>query len=274
MTPKALKHAIEQIEMDEAMQARVLRRSLDAMEEHDTMKQKRNYKRIAIVAVAAVMALSVTAFAAVRNQVKVTWTDRATEVHTLSEAQEIMDAAKIDMTLPETLPGGYTFESANVARSALAEEKDTEDPQNVQILTGENGIVYSFTGEAGGDTVSCVYEKDGAKVYLDAGTVSADVSAEDCETVEKGGMTFRCVEGGTTSVSTAVMTDADVPEDFDPENFDPEELDLSAFDVDTQEGSHCSIFWEKDGISYTLFQLNGELTRDQLMDMALTLCGK
>ena len=156
MTPDKLKHAVDQIHMDEQARARVLRRSLDRMEEPIMMKQKKNYKRIAIVAVAAVMALSITAFAAVQNQVKVTWTDRNTEVHTLSEAQEIMDAAKIGMKLPETLPGGYTFESANVARSALAEEKDVEDPENVQILTGENGIVYSFSGEAGGDEVSCV----------------------------------------------------------------------------------------------------------------------
>lgn len=274
MTPDELQHAVNQIHMDEAMRARVLRRSLACMEESTMMKQKKNYTRIAIVAVAAVMALSVTAFAAVRNQVKITWTDRNTEVHTLTEAQEIMDAAKIGMKLPETLPGGYTFESANVARSALAEEKDAEDPENVQILTGENGIVYSFSGESGGDEVSCVYDKDGAKVYLDAGTLPPELSDADCETVKKGGMTFRCVEGGTTSVSTAVMTDAEVPEDFDPENFDPEELDLSALDTDTQEGTHCSIFWEQDGISYTLFQLNGELTRDQLIDMALALCGK
>ena len=272
MTPDALKHAVEQIHMDEIMQARVLRRSLDHRKEHDTMKQKRNYKRIAIVAVAAVMALSVTAFAAVRNQVKMTWTNLSAEVHTLSEAREMMEAAKINMTLPETLPGGYAFKSANVAHSMLAEEKDPAE--ETQSLTDENGFFFTLNGTAGEDTFTCTYEKDGARVCLDAGRTPTDLSAEDCETVEKGGMTFRCVEGGTTSVSTAVMTDADVPEDFDPENFDPEELDLSAIDMDTQEGSHCSVFWEKDGISYTLFQLNGELTRDQLIDMALALCGK
>ena len=35
MTPDALKHAIKQIKMDETMQARVLRRSLDFAKEHE-----------------------------------------------------------------------------------------------------------------------------------------------------------------------------------------------------------------------------------------------
>ena len=270
MTPKALKHAIEQIEMDEAMLARVLRRSLDAMEEHDTMKQKKNYKRIAIVAVAAVMALSVTAFAAVRNQVKVTFTDQNAEVTTLSEAQEIMDAAKIGLTLPEALPGGYAFESANVARSMMAEVQ--EPAENPQILTGENGLVYTFSGETGNNAVTCTYAKDGEKVMLDADTAPLDMDAADCDVVEQDGVRFYCSEGDTMAVTTAVMDSADVPDDFVPEDFDPEDLDLSAVDMDTQDGTFRSVLWTADGVTYSLSQLSCSLTRDQLIDMALALC--
>lgn len=272
MTPKALKHAIEQIEMDEAMQARVLRRSLDAMKEHDTMKQKKNYKRIAIVAVAAVMALSVTAFAAVRNQVKVTWRDINAEVTTLSEAQEIMDAAGIDLTLPETLPGGYAFESANVARSMMAEE--VEEPENPKILTGDNGIVYTFSGVDGGDAVACTYAKGEEKVMLDADKATVGIDSEGCTIVEKNGITFYCSSGETVSVSSVAVAEDALPADFDPADFDMEELDTSAMDVDTQDGSYSSICWMMDGTLYSLSQLDGELSHDQLVDMALALCGK
>ena len=52
MKPDALKHAVEQIEMDEAMQARVLRGSLDYGKEHNTDV----YKRQAVIVVVAIVA--------------------------------------------------------------------------------------------------------------------------------------------------------------------------------------------------------------------------
>lgn len=275
MTPKALKHAVEQIEMDEAMQARVLRRSLDAMEEHDTMKQKKNYKRIAIVAVAAVMALSVTAFAAVRNQVKVIWTDESDVITSLSEAQEALAGTGSKLTLPEQLPGGYTFESADISHQMMAEEQELpENKQLIQRTDSEDGIVYSFAGETAEDGVACTYKKNGDAVRLDASKSPDSIDSEGCNVVEKNGITFFCSSGETVAVSSVAVEDGDLPEDFDPADFDPEALDGSAMDVDTQDGTYNSICWAMDGITYSLSQLNGDLSHDQLIDMALVLCGK
>lgn len=275
MTPKALKHAIEQIEMDEAMQARVLRRSLDAMEEHDTMKQKKNYKRIAIVAVAAVMALSVTAFAAVRNQAKVIWTDQSSVITSLSEAQEALTGTGSKLTLPEALPGGYAFDHAEISHQMMAEEQDMpENLQEIQTLEGEDGIVYSFMGETAQEGVACTYEKDGTEVRFDAAKSTDGIDSDGCSIVEKNGITFYCSSGETVSVCSGAVETGDLPEDFDPADFDPADLDLSAVDVDTQDGTYRSICWTMDGITYSLSQLNGNLTHDQLIDMALSLSGK
>lgn len=270
MTPHALKHAIEQIEMDETMQARVLRRSLDHRKE-PTMKKK--HYRIAIAAVVAVMALSVTAFAAVRNQVKVIWTDENDTINTLSEAQEALTGTGSRLTLPEALPGGYTFKNAEISHQLMAEEQDLpENGQVIQRTDSEDGIVYSFNGQAAEDGVACTYEKDGADVHFDAVKSTDGIDSEGCNVVEKNGITFYCSSGETVAVSSVAMEDVDLPEDFDPEDFDPEDLDLSAIDTDTQDGTYCSVRWIADGVSYSLSQLNGDLTHDQLIDMALALC--
>lgn len=273
MTPDKLKHAVDQIHMDETMRARVLRRSLDRMEESTMTKQKKNYKRIAIVAVAAVMALSITAFAAVRNQVKVTWTDENDTINTLSEAQEALAGTGSKLTLPEALPGGYTFQNAEISHQLMAEEQDLpENKQVIQRTDSEDGIVYSFNGQAAEDGVACTYEKDGAEVRLDAAKSTGSIDSEGCNIVEKHGITFYCSSGETVAVSSMAVETGDLPEDFDPENIDPEELDLSAIDTDTQDGTYNSICWTLDGITYSLSQLNGDLTHGQLIDMALALC--
>lgn len=274
MTPDKLKHAVEQIHMDETARARVLRRSLDRMEEPTMMKQKKDYKRIAVVAVAAVMVLSITAFAAVRNQIQVIWTDQSAVITSLSEAQEALAGTGSKLTLPETLPSGYAFESAQISHQMMAEEGSLpENRQEIQESEGEDGLVYSFHGETAENGVACTYEKDGSDVRFDAVRSQDGINSEGCNVVEKNGFTFYCSFGETVAVSSAAVEDGDLPEDFDPENFDPEDLDLSALDMDTQDGTYLSIQWIMDGTSYSLSQLNGELTHDQLIDMALALCG-
>ena len=267
MNPDALKHAIEQIEMDETMQARVLRRSLDHRKEHEPMKKK---PRIAIVAVAAaaVMALSVTAFAAIRNQVQVIWTDAGATIDTLSEAQEALAGTGSKLTLPQALPGGYAFKNAQISHQMTAEEQDAEDIQNVQTLEGEDGIVFSFVGDTGSDGVACTYDKDGETVLFDASKLPMDMDCEGCDIVEKNGVTFYCCSGETVSVSSVAVEDGDLPEDFDPAG-----PDLSAMDVDTQTGTYRSVCWTVDGITYTLSQTGGSLTQDDLLEMAAELCG-
>ena len=267
MRPDALKHAIAQIELDETMQARVLRRSLDHRKEHESMKKK---PRIAIIAVAAAAAalLSATAFAAVRSQTRVIWTDQNAVIDTLSEAQDAMDSAGIGLTLPETLPGGYGFESANVSHSMLAEEQDAEDIQNVQTLEGEDGTVFSFVGGTDTGGVVCTYAKDGDTVHFDASKSLDTIDSEGCDVVERGGVTFYCSSGETVSVSSVAVEDGDLPADFDPA--DP---DLSAMDVDTQSGTYRSVCWTVGGVTCTLSQTGGSLTQDDLIEMALTLCG-
>ena len=256
MKPDALKHAVEQIEMNEAMQARVLRRSLDYGKEHNTMQQKRNYKRIAVIAVAAVMALSVTAFAAVRSQARVLWMDGNSTIENMAEAQQALKDTGSNVTLPEQLADGYTFAGANVTHQMLAEESG-QDAQ--EVSEGEDGTVFTFVDGSEERGVSCVYRKGDEEVALDASKLDDllyDEETAECDVVELEGQTFYYSEGDTVTATTMTAEDG-VVEDSS---------------MESRGGTFRSVSWQKDGISYSLSQLDGSLTREELVQTALELC--
>lgn len=260
MTPDELKHAVKQIRMDEMMQARVLRRSLDHRKELEPVKKK-NYKRIAIVAVAAVLALSVTAFAAARNRVLVSWSGQDSAIETLSDAQQAMDSAGCDLTLPETFSNGYAFESASVAKQMMAEETDT-DVKAGQQISSEDGMVFTFVGGDGAaqESVSCDYRKGGETVMLQASKLGPDFDMiEDEDMVELEGHKFFYSENTVDAVAMVATEDGMT------------EVDDSAVDQAAQSTSR-NVSWQSGGTTYFLSQLDGTLTKGELLQMALELC--
>lgn len=260
MTHDEFHRAVSRIDSQE-IQARVLRRSLDYAKEFDRMKPKKNYKRIAIAAVAAVMALSVTAFAAVRSQVAVIWSDAANTIADLAEAQQIWQDTGSKLALPEKFSDGYTFAGANATHQMMAEEQG-ETPENGQVLENEDGTVFTFVGEQAESGVSCVYRKDGEEVTLDANKfydgLIYDENVAECDVVELEGQTFYCSEGDTVAATMVTAEDGAVVESS----------------VEPQSGTYRSVSWEMDGVSYSLSQLDGSLTQEELCQMALELCGK
>lgn len=220
------------------------------------MKTKRHIGRIAVGTVAAVLALSVTAFAAVRSQVAVLWADPAIE--DLAEAQQTLRETGSKLTLPEEL-GEYTFAGANVTRQMTAEEQ-TDTPENGQVLEGENGMVFTLNGEQSESGVSCVYRKGNEEVSLDTVKLDdllydQDQTTAECDVVELEGQTFYCSEGDTATATVATAEDGVVSS------------------TESQGGTYRSVVWEQDGVWYSLSQLDGSLTREDLIDMALELLG-
>lgn len=265
MTPDALKHAMEQIELNDEMQARVLRRSLAQGKEHKNMRHKRNYKRIAMASVAAVMVLSVTAFAAVRSQVMVSWVDPSDTIVDLAEAQQALKDTGSGLTLPENL-AGFDFHSANVSHHMMAQEQqDAQTSSQVQVLEEKvdgEAFVYSFTGEKKDDGVSCIYRRGDEEVLLDADKLDDlmyDENGDQCDVVELEGQTFYCSDGATAS--TAMVT--------------AEDGKVAASDIEeVQSGTYRCVSWQADGVTYSLSQIDGSLTREELCRMALELCGQ
>lgn len=260
MTPDALKQAIKQIQMDEIMQARVLRRSLDHRKELEPVKKK-NYKRIAIVAVAAVMVLSITAFAAARNRVLVSWSNSESAIETLADAQQAMDSVGCDLTLPETFSNGYAFESGYAAQQMMAEEADTTTKDG-HVISGEDGMVFTFTGSDGTaqESVTCDYRKGDETVMLQATKLAADFeTAEDEDVVELEGHKFVYSENTVDAVAMVATEDGMT------------EVEDSAVEQ-TAQSTARNVTWQSGGMTYFLSQMDGTLTRAELIQMALELC--
>lgn len=253
MTPDALKHAIKQIKMDETMQARVLRRSLDYAKEHDTMKQKKSWKRIAIIAAAAVIVLSATAFAAVRSQVFVSWSDGSYLYQTIDEAQKAMEQAGGTLSLPEAFSNGYTFKGAYQDHQMAAEAQESG--------AKDNGMVFTFMDGTQQEGLTCDYSRSDETVSLSAAKADSpaqDAAGENSQILELEGVTFLCSEDSVASVSTTATGDGSVVESSG----------------EPQEGLSRSVSWQVEGVSYQLSQLDGSLTWNELCQMALELCSQ
>lgn len=254
MTPEQLRHAVAQIENTE-LQARVLRRSLDYGKEQEPMKTKRHIGRMTVAAAAAVLVLSVTAFAAVRGQTAVRWSDAENTIVDLGEAQQVWQQVGSKLALPEALSNGYTFAEARTTQQMMAEE------QTLAPEEGRNGIVYKFIGEQADVGVSCIYRKGDEEVTLDTNPLDDllyDAEMGACDVVELEGQTFYCNEGDTVSSTMVTVEDGAVVDSG----------------METQTGTYRSVSWQKDGVGYSLSQLDGSLTREELCQMALELCGQ
>lgn len=254
MTPEQLRRAVAQIENTE-LQARVLRRSLDYGKEQEPMKTKRHIGRMAVAAAAAVLVLSVTAFAAVRSQVAVRWSDAENTIVDLDEAQRAWQQVGSKLTLPEALYNGYTFAEARTTQQMMAEEQPPASEE------GQDGIVYKFVGEQADAGVSCIYRKGDEEVTLDTNPLDDllyDAETDACDVVELEGQTFYCAEGDTVSSTMVTVEEGTVVDSG----------------METQTGTYRSVSWQKDGVGYSLSQLDGSLTREELCQMALELCGQ
>lgn len=252
MTPEQLRHAVAQIENTE-LQKRVLRRSLDYGKEHEPMKTKRHIGRIAAAAAAAVLALSVTAFAAVR-QLRVDYSAPNTEVMNLEEAQEWMQAVGSELALPETFSNGYQFSGAN--HPLLADGTETA------------GLV-------------CVYEKEEESLCLRVAPSEDETEASGDEIQEPSIYREPTVSVSRGSAELEPETEAKVTDLLFRYREKP--LVIECADEDASEGSGAAeritivdrtISWEQDGVAYELAQMEGSLTQEELLEMALELSGQ
>lgn len=278
MTPDALKHAVERIQMDEDMRARVLRRSLD-QEKETIMKKKPKIAIIAAVA-AAVAVLSVTAFAAVRSQVLISWTNENDTYETLSQAQEALAATGSSLTLPESFSNGYAFAGAAMEHQAVTEEA-TENDQTPAEFTDE-GDIFSLPESGMADNLRCTYEKGDSDVSLSAvDAAQMPLDEENAVVAEVGGHKFCFIQNtiAVESTEAAAIEDGEPQEDAEIQNdgYQTENI-VTVEDGSLVEGSGVTLQspailqWQEDGKVYTLTNMDGTLTQAELIQMALELC--
>lgn len=240
MREQDLKRALGRVSLSEEGRQRIMETSRQRLRRKENPMMKK--KKLAFVAIAAVCILTVGAVAAGSAGV---WysSSSARPEYTSLPTQAQMDAdVGYHGTAVETFSNGYAFQDANVVRNTLETDGQQEKFKSLSLR----------------------YEKDGAQVDLSLDQYSG---AEDHEGQPAGS------HGGVDLYAQAFVNRV-VPEDYvkTQEEVALEQAGELCFACD---GSDTvadyqvrSVSWTENGVAYSLTQIDGPLTTDDLMAMA------
>ena len=206
-----------------------------------TMKSK---KRTACIAVAAALALSITAFAA--TGIVSNWFSSSSAIpdyKALPTAQQVTKDIGYTPVLIDSFANGYAFQDGNIANNKL---------------TDENGnAVEAFK------SVSFAYEKDGDTVIFAQDKFQSQTEREgDILKTVKGIDVYYYSYTNKLVPADYKLTDADKKAEADGELV----FSYGAAEVTISEVQ--SVTWVKDGMQYQLLQMDGRLSAEELAEMA------
>jgi len=248
-----IKNAAESIKLPEDAKKRIVYKSLAYAGEKDRLerpKQKiKNLRRIAAVAIAAVMLLSVTAYAA--NGELGSWNTRSTgkvfrELPTASRCLSELGCVPV---MVNSFENGYTFSGG------MIEVKTFKDKSG--------GVLEEY------QALSLNYEKDGDKLFLGAEQFRTELELSGDKTQ---------VIDGVSVIYTSYINKV-VPVDYELTAADIAARDsgrlVFSYGSRSPEIVHVQgVFWEMNGVRYHLIQLDGALTAEELFNMAGELIGQ
>lgn len=203
-----------------------------------------------LVAVCAMLILGITAFAA--SGIITTWYSSSSLVdafYELPESEKLADEIGYEVVLIEEFENGYEFNRGHVVNNRLADDN--------------NNTVEKFK------STTFYYEKDGDRVIYSQDRFESDVPFD-------GSMV--CSENGVDVYYNTFVNK------FVPGNYELTEEDKRAeangelvFSYGASEVGIItvqSVGFEKDGVRHSLMQMDGELTKENLVEMAKEIINK
>lgn len=205
------------------------------------MKSK---KKIALIAVAATLVMGITVFAA--SGIISQWFSSSSSVpdyKTLPTPEEVVKDIGYEAVTIDEFANGYKFDNGSIVDNNLTDD------------AGKS--VEKFK------SVTFRYIKDGDEVIFSQDKVSSDL--------ESSGNVVATVDG--VDVYYHSYTNKVVPPDYklNEEDKKAEESGELVFSYGSSEVEIIevqSVSWKKDGIYYQLLQIDGNLTADELTEMA------
>ena len=211
-----------------------------------TMKSK---KKISLIAIAATLALGITAFAA--SGIVTTWFSSSSSIpkyKSLPSAEQVKSDIGYEPVLIDTFENGYSFKDGSVINNNLADENGNS--------------VEKFK------SVSFRYEKDGDRVIFSQDKFNSEMYTE--------GEVIATVSG--TDIYYFSYTNKIVPPDYKMTDEDKKaeengELVFSYGSSKVEISEVQSVNWINNGIQYQLLQIDGKLSGKELVDMAAEVIG-
>ena len=247
MKEQDLKNAINQIEISDGAQSRILEKS-KALTYRKEVKYMKSKKKFALIAVAATFVLSLTAFAA--SGLVTNWYSSSSSIPDYKEfptEQQVIKDMGYAGDMVKEFSNGYAFKGGSIVDNALQDDS--------------SNTVEKFK------SLSLTYGNGENEVYL-------SIDKYDSEMPETGKPI--CEYDGIT-VYASSFTHKIIPENYvkSSEELAAEERGELAFAYDGEnhivETQINSVSWMKDGIHYNLMQMGGELSTQELAEMAKEL---
>ena len=244
MKVNELKNAVNRIEISEKMQNEILQKvnSAGQGKEEKFMKPK---KKIFIVAVAAMLVLGLTAFAA--STIISSWYSSSSSIpdyKTLPSAEQCIKDIGYKPVLIETFKNGYVFKNGSVVSNNL----ENEDGKSVEKFKS-----VSFDYEKDGDIVVFSQNKFNAEAFDSVGDVISTVDDVDI---------YYYSYKNKNVPANYQMTDEDKKNEASGKLI----FSWGSDEVKITDVQFVSL--KKDGVLYQLMQIDGKLSAAELSDMA------
>ena len=211
------------------------------------MKFKSRKSLVVLIAAAALLALSVTAFAfsGVISMVN-GYSSSKPEYTSLPDAQTCLEDAGYVPVLVESFDNGYVFQDGNLVHQELVGEGNT---------VVEQYLSFDFTYTRDDETVELIQEQYQSDTGPDLNSTR--------------------IELGDAELWYSRSLYKIVPIDYTPTETELEAqaagtLSFGYSDINTSVEEHTlqTLFWQIDDMHYILYQMDGTLTADELTGMA------
>lgn len=210
-------------------------------------------KRFAIAAAAAAMAVGIAAYAA-SNGIISGWysgSSSVPEYKALPTAEQCIKDAGFEPTLIESFSNGYAFSGGHIVKNNLTDEN------NKSI---EKFKSFDFT-----------YSKDGDSVYFNQDKYKSQSAPKNAEDIAAN-------QNGVDIYYSSYMNKC-VPPDYTMTDEDKkaEESGELVFSYGSSEVEYTTVStaeWQVGDMHYSLMQLDGKLSKDQLVEIAKEIIGE
>lgn len=227
----------------QAVRQRVNEKLTSACQERKsiTMKSK---KKILLIAIAATLALGITAFSA--SRLVSSWyssSSAAPDYKKLPTAQQVTKDIGYTPVLIDTFKNGYAFKNGSIVNNSLEDESGTSVEKFKSV---------SFDYEKDSDTVIFAQDKFNSETELPGDIV---------KTVKDTDIYYYAYINKVVPADYK-LTDADKKAEENGElvfSYGSDEIKIQKVQF---------VMWYKDGIQYQLLQMDGKLSANELADMA------
>ncbi len=243
-----LHQALDKIQITSQEQQRILFKVKNYNDKKERSKMSK--KKICLVVAAATMVLGITAFAA--SGVIKSWNLSSSSVanyKSLPTAEECVQDTGFSPVLIQSFENGYEFDNGSVVKNDLRDDSDKSVEKFKSLY---------FRYEKNNDEVTLISQKYDSEMHI---------NGEKAATVGNIPLYYR------SYTSKAVPADYELTEE-DKKAEKNGELIFSYGANEVTVSEVQNLFWEEDGIKYDLMQINGSLTKEELIDMAEELINK